>query len=399
MSKKHRDEHFTEFRGHTVLKHGVVDRYSKAWIQILKQKHPRIWLVDGFAGKGMDDTGKPGSPLLLARSAAQLCEQGAEVHLIAIEARREWYEALKANLAEFDAEVGGSRPVARIRHGALADVAGEVFELVGQDPVFVFLDPFGADGLDLDVVRRVLALPKGEVFALFSHRAVSRHLAVLAAELRSEQARRTIAEAPSLFPDLDEERLAAELAEAEQSDAALMPTKEAAERILVDLFGSHEAVQRMLDLTRSRADEVVRAYLRALHECGATHITSTAIFDEEEQCTYYLIHAAKSPRAAYKMKEAMSSATSKSDLPEGVKRRIHWGHAARINEVVPAVLRKFEGREVNWTDEGDRLGGVRGFALSETTMFSDQAKDLQAALAQYVIAKRPLRYRFPASGG
>jgi hypothetical protein len=75
VSKEHRDEHFSEFRGHTLLKHGVLDRYVKAWIQILGPHHETLWIVDGFAGKGQDDQGSPGSPLLLARSAAQL--QGA----------------------------------------------------------------------------------------------------------------------------------------------------------------------------------------------------------------------------------------------------------------------------------------------------------------------------------
>src|SRR5438105_2875724 len=244
MAKKHRKDHFSGFRGHTSLKHGVLDRYVKAWIQVLKRKYSSIWVIDGFAGKGKDDAGKPGSPLLLARSAAQLRGSGADVHLLAIEPQREWYEALKRNLAAFDAEASGGCPVAYLRHGTLASVQDEAFRLVGNAPVFLFLDPFGADGLELGIVRRTLALQRGEVFAQFSHQAVCRHLAVLATEPRSDRARRSFSESPSLFPDLAAEWLADELADAERSDASLMPTQQAAQRILDELFGSRDEVQR-----------------------------------------------------------------------------------------------------------------------------------------------------------
>ena len=99
MSREHRDEHFSEFRGHTLLKPGVLNRYAKAWIQILRRRHETLWILDGFAGKGKDDLVNPGLPLLLARSAAQLRSSGAEVRWIAIEERREHYDALVENLA------------------------------------------------------------------------------------------------------------------------------------------------------------------------------------------------------------------------------------------------------------------------------------------------------------
>jgi three-Cys-motif partner protein len=390
LTKQHRDEHFSEFRGHTLLKHGVLDRYAKAWIQILKRSHSEIWIVDGFAGKGKDDIGNPGSPLLLVGSAAQLREEGAEVHVIAIEFRRDWYEALATNLADFDAEHGGRVPVVYLRQGTLAEHAPEAFRLIGQAPAFVYLDPFGADGLSLNIVRQTLALGKGEVFALFSHQAICRHLAVLAAEYHSDRARREVIEQPQLFPDLEAKWLTQELDRAERADASLLPTKEAAERILVELFGSSEEVERLLDLPeRTWADEVLRAYLDALRRCGATHITRTAIYDEEQKCAYYLIHAAKSPRATLKMKEAVHSAISKSELPAKTKDRIRWSHAVRIEEVVREVLKMFAGREVGWTDP------VKGFALGETPMAVDQTQELKAALAPYVIERKPLRFRFP----
>jgi hypothetical protein len=396
LSKKHRDSHFTEFRGHTELKHGVLRRYIAPWLQILKKSHAKLWIIDGFAGKGKDNAGNPGSPLLLARSAAQLRVDGVDVRLLAIEPRRDWYQALKHNLASFDAEEGGAAPVAYIRHGTLSEVQDEAFGLVGDAPVFLFLDPFGADGLELAIVRRTLALPKGEVFALFSHQSVCRHLAVLATEPRAERVRRIHSESLSLFPDLEADWLEQELTAATRSDAALLPTKQAAQRILEELFGTQSEADRILALSSTLwADEVTRAYLRALETCGATHITPLAIFDEEQRCSYYLVHAAKSYLARYKMKEAIAGATNKSDLPDASKRRIRWSHAARIDEIVATIVQRFAGEEVRWTSDGYSTGCVRVFALGETRMAYDQSKDLKVALDRYVIEKRPLRYRFP----
>ena len=397
MGRKHQEEHFKEFEPHTVLKHGVLDRYATAWTQILKQKHGKLWIVDGFAGKGKDDAGNPGSPLLLAETADRLSGGPVEVRLIAVEPRRDWYADLKQNLAAFDAEAGGSRPVAYLRRGELAPLADDIFALIGDAPAFFFLDPFGADGLALSVVRRALAVPKGEVFALFSRDGVYRNLSVLAAD-RTGDTKRAYTQRPSLFPDLDAEWLAADVAEAERADAGLRPNKDAAERILGELFGSADAVRAILDLPRKLwVQEALSAYLNILKGCGATHRTAIAVMDEKQRCTYYLIHAAKSSQACFKMKEAVSSAISKSGLSGKTKHSLRLAHSARIGEVVAAVRARFAGQDVLWSEKGLSGECVRGFALRETTMFSSQAEELQTALQSYEIEQRPRRYRFPVT--
>jgi hypothetical protein len=112
--------------------------------------------------------------------------------------------------------------------------------------------------------------------------AAGRHLAVLATDPHMDQAHRAVATAPSLFPDLDDERLAAELLRAEEADASLLPTKAAALRILSELFGSAAAVKEVMALPPGpRRREVVNAYVQTLQStCGATHITSLGMFDE-----------------------------------------------------------------------------------------------------------------------
>jgi three-Cys-motif partner protein len=395
-----REDFFDAFGPHTLLKHGVLDRYVKAWIQILKQHHEKLWIVDGFAGRGQDGTGQPGSPLLLARTAAAMRGEGAEIYLIAIEERRDHFEALVQALAAFDAEREGTTPVAYLRRGTLAQLTDDAFKLIKRSPAFVFLDPFGADGLSLEFVRRTLALPKGEVFALFSTRAIFRHLAVLAADRHIDRVHNAAAQ-PQLFPDLDQTWLATQLDRASRSDASLLPTKQAAERILDDLFGGSAQVDRILALpSASWPTEVLGAYLERLKDCKASHVTQLAVFDEEQQQAYYLLHAAKNRVATLKMKEAVNTALSKSSLPERSKAHIRFSHPVRVDQVVDLVRQQFAGQDVRWTDEARGAATVQGYALGETPMMADQAAALKAALTSvYLLDRKPLRFRLPPMNG
>ena len=333
----------------------------------------------------------------MADTATKLSSDGHRVRLFAIEMDPSNFAALQSNLADFDAERAGRFPVAYLRRGTLASHTEEVFRLVGQGPAFVFLDPCGADGLSLAFVHRVLALEKGEVFALFSHHSIHRHLSTLAAEYHVRRTRREVAE--SLFPDLEDEWLEQAMERAEEADASLRPTKEAAERILIDLFGSPERVREILSLVPTHGpNEVLRAYIDELKTCGASHITRIAVFDDEQKHAYWLIHAAKNAKAAVKMKEAAHSAINKSSLPETSKRWIRFAHAARVDDVVAAVKERFAGQEVRWTDEAKSTNTVLSYALGETPMAMDQAEDLKRRLRSPlpVTCQRPLTFHFPA---
>lgn len=82
-------------------------------------------------------------------------------------------------------------------------------------------------------------------------------------------------------------------------------------------------------------------------------------------------------------------------MPEATKLRIRWLHAGPIDEILQAVLTQFGGDEVRWSDKGDPITCVKGYALRETDMSFDQAEELKDRLEAYVIERRPLRYRFP----
>jgi three-Cys-motif partner protein len=399
MSEEHRKDHFREFKAHTLLKHGLLERYITAYIQILKRSNSHIWLVDGFAGKGKDDAGHPGSPQLLCKVASMLREEGATVSVIAVELEREWYDALKQNLAAFDAEVpGASVPLAYIRHGKCADWAPWIFEKVGQAPAFFFLDPFGAKGLDISIPRGALRIPRGEVLAFFSHSGVSRHLALLAGDRFEERARRDVAERPSLFPELDVQRLQEGLAAAERSDPSFDLTQDAARGILTALFGSIDKAEAILQAPRVEwGRTAVRAYMNELRAAGATHVTPIAIVDEDAKDAYYLIHAAKHPLATVKLKEALHQALGKSELPLQSQEHMSLKNSVRLEEVERLVGEKFAGQTVRWTGKNVGLT-VSDWALAETMMSYSQRETLRERLeSRYKEPGRAIVFKFPPS--
>jgi three-Cys-motif partner protein len=104
-------DHFDEFEAHTQLKHLVLGTYLAAWARKLllrKGAGDTVYYIDACAGRGMDDAGHHGSPVLAAREAEvierQLREEfGRDVHVvvIAIEKNAMHFKALERNLAPF----------------------------------------------------------------------------------------------------------------------------------------------------------------------------------------------------------------------------------------------------------------------------------------------------------
>jgi serine/threonine protein kinase len=79
---KARERHFDQFRAHTQLKHGILQFYLESWVRKLLLRPgggDRAYLMDAFAGEGMDEQGNHGSPVISARVAAAAEAEGLEV--------------------------------------------------------------------------------------------------------------------------------------------------------------------------------------------------------------------------------------------------------------------------------------------------------------------------------
>lgn len=392
------DRHFDEFHGHTLLKHLVLRKYIGAWAAKLRSLRGEVWFVDGFAGEGQDKRGNPGSPLIAARIAEPFEMDGQGVmRVLAFEKDPGRCERLQEVMRPY---TDGDPPIAYIRCGVLADRIEGLMQHIGDKPALFFLDPFGVDGILVDLLPKALRGPQNEVFALFADVGATRLHAVLVAPGRDPDAEEeAVRAAPSLFEEWTEEEAARRRVEAERSLRALQATQAPSERILTEALGPG-AIEELEGLPdEERREHLTRIFMRRLLSAGAAYVLSLPVRDEANQRMYQLVYATKSAAGLRTMKEAMDSALRNAPLPEESVESM-WAEL-RGNEVAVAgeLARHFSGREVRWTEKKDRgdADTVRRYLLEQTAIFPMQFDAVKARLEQagYLSAKRPLRLRFP----
>lgn len=392
------DHHFDEFHGHTLLKHLVLRKYVGAWAAKLRSPRHTVWFVDGFAGEGQDKQGNPGSPLIAARLAEPFEGDGQGVmRIIAFEKDPARCEKLREVMRPY---TDRKPPIAYVRCGILAESIEGVMQHIGQQPALFFLDPFGVDGILVDLLPKALQGPQNEVFALFADVAANRLHAVLVAPGRDPDAEEDAVRAePSLFPAFTEEEASRRRAEAEKSLRALRATQAPSERILADALGA-DVVRELEGVPdEERRDRLTRIFMRRLLESGASYVLSLPVRDAANQRMYQLVYATKSAVGLRTMKEAMDSALRNAPLPDESVESM-WAEL-RGNElaVVRELAGQFAGREVRWTEKKDRgdADTVKRYLLEQTAIFPMQFEAVKTRLEQegYVVTKRPLMLRFP----
>lgn len=66
------EDFFRERRAQAVFKHGILSRYPVIFASKTGWEGRPVAFLDGYAGRGEYDDGSPGSPLLLAKTAAKV---------------------------------------------------------------------------------------------------------------------------------------------------------------------------------------------------------------------------------------------------------------------------------------------------------------------------------------
>jgi three-Cys-motif partner protein len=389
---KARDSHFDEFEPHTRLKHLIWDRYLKKWAQKLLNwggAGQRLWIIDAFAGSGQDDSGNPGSPRIAAVIArdiaaarrAQAPSSGALVHVIAIEKDSTRAEELGANMAEF---TEGTPQIAYVRCGTLAELVDRMMPRLGHEPALFFLDPFGVEGMQAELLPKILAAPHNELFALFSDTGAARLHSVLDAEDESpDEAVAREMPGPSLFPDFDAEDEVRIRTAAEKRARALGYTRPAAKRILDEAFGGDSWLQAIEAVEPSeRPLEFVRLYMQLLRGAGGKFVIAIPVRDDRNRRVYHLVYASKSSQGFRTMKESIATALGASDLPERVREEMVLELSVDVGRTVDQIARVFAGREIPWTNSKDRRAQtVRNYVLEHTGVFPPQCDEIRDALA------------------
>ncbi len=169
---------------HTGAKHTILVEYLKAWFPILSKYNRRIIYIDGFAGPGIYREGEDGSPIIalncLLSHSLDLCKRSTiyEFYFIEEDAGRKAVleDRIKEKFPHLPKNV-----VIHIIHGDFATVMSGLLDDIEQEgsnlsPTFAFLDPFGYGGLPFDLIRRILAYPRCEVFINFAYDSINRFI-------------------------------------------------------------------------------------------------------------------------------------------------------------------------------------------------------------------------------
>lgn len=380
-------DHFKSFEPHTRLKHAILRAYIERWSRILLgagSGRQRVRIVDACAGEGQDEQGNPGSPLIAIREAEKARGQmtahrstAVEVQIVAIERDAARFRHLAKMISAF-----GGRHVAQ--QGTLASYISELEPDFRSTPTLFFIDPFGMEPLQADVVRRALRGPKNEVLLLFADQAGLRHLgAADALDQPDETELDLFGPAPSSAPV--------------PISNSLQITAEAAVRILNAAFGD-ERWRAVLDMPRQkRRQALVDLYADLLRSMGAGYVLPLPIIGSQTQLKYHLIFATKSGKGYEVMKDSIERALNKDLLDQRSVQLMRMGVAAPTTAIEQAVRKRFGGRKVPWT--GSSPGSsVKAFSLQETPAMPHQMEELKQRLKPLrVRGEQALVYDFPAA--
>jgi len=394
--------HFEEFKPHSKHKHLILDCYFSAWghkLGLRTGAGSTILYVDACAGRGADELGNHGSPLIAARAAA-IAQANVSKHrgtpfrieVVAIEVDRAHHASLARLLEPFGDAV-------RALRGKLEEHIEQLERQYPNTPTLYLIDPFGLDPLQATLVRRALAGEKHEALLLFADQAALRHFgAIVAVETRAERRHRHAAHPLPLFPELQVDGLEALAETAQESREALENARISAIRILNAAFGDEAWLPQIEAIPQpARRAAFIRLYSEHLVQWGATHVLQIPIVDESGTRAYTLIHASKSAKAYRAMKEAVTHALNNSPLPEEVVECMKQMVRSNIEDVQDEILHRFASQTVRWAeDAGDRRRPcVRTFVLEETNAFPFEFEELKEQLRRFRMPGKPIIYKFP----
>lgn len=399
MGRKHRLKHFEEFPPHTRMKHLVLKGYLGSYIPKIALGVPganRLTIIDGFAGRGYDGAGQGGSPVIIAREAA-----GAQSTLKTrfqrrITIRMDMVEADEAHFAELVAYMEPFGDTLQFHRGTLAEVLPKLLRTAGNDPTFVFIDPYGIKGLDHAMFGEILSRPRAELFVLIDADGADRLLRVAtASDTKANIQRYAAAQQPELFTD-EKVRLALIDAESKESRLHLEQTAKASASHLLTATGGE--AWRMLARNKNastRREGIVNLFDSLFRDLGAAYTTKVPIYTATQSQAYTLVHASKNPSGRVVMKEAVQAALNKAHevgYDEAVLQRIRCVMAAPIEVAVEEMVEEFADSEIGWSAQ------LRPFLLSETQLWPWQMEEVKSSLKNrgWQAQGRTVRFRIPS---
>jgi three-Cys-motif partner protein len=173
LSKADRDPDKWRSRQNTRVKHEILVEYLKGFIPILSAADRNepisvLHYVDSHAGRGWYEGGEPGSPVIAMRVGQELHEDLGAYRETPVYLECYNVEHDPENFASLEHEIDAVRdkfPTVGVRNffGPFKEHSDDILRLIPPGaPTFVFIDPFGYRGVELQEVLRFLQRPRSE---------------------------------------------------------------------------------------------------------------------------------------------------------------------------------------------------------------------------------------------
>lgn len=349
---------------HTKAKHDLMQKYLGGWFPILGKFNGRILFLDGFAGPGSYSQAETGSPLLAIETLLDhpLIARFTKTEFVFLfcEPEPDRASALGTALDEFFAVRGGqpANVMVHVDEATFVEKATELTAIIDEQkkrlaPTFAFIDPFGFSGVPIELISRLLAFDKCEVFFNFMVDFVNR-----------------FATAGNVDHHLD-----AIFGTREDVDAGKYPAGDERRAFLLDL------------------------YARQLKEVGGfPYIQRFDMFNRQGHNTYSLFHGTRNLAGAKLMKSAMwavdpVSGSKFSD--RGAEPKLDLDIAVDVGPLRAAILSHFAGKSASVEE-------VEAFTLTGTRYSASHYNRLVLApleregIITILNSSRAKRFTFPA---
>ena len=164
---------------HTKIKHLILKYYWQAWLPIMSSHSTRLVYIDGFAGPGIYEDGEEGSPIIVLKSARDHVAQiTGDLVFLFVEKDEDRFKHLKQLIDEIRPSLPSNFKIG-VEKGEFDDKVNGLLARLEENkrtlaPCFAFIDPFGFSDTPFDLIRRLMANPKCEVFITFMFEEINR---------------------------------------------------------------------------------------------------------------------------------------------------------------------------------------------------------------------------------
>ena len=135
------------------LKDEVIKNYLPPYLKKVNKLNAKIVLVDSFAGPGKYNDGEDGSPMYICNTAETYVKNNYVA--ILVNKNQDHHARLSRNLEKY---VNDERAIPI--KGRAEDLLSKLHEIISNQTLFLYLDPFGLKGTDFNMLEPYLSRSK-----------------------------------------------------------------------------------------------------------------------------------------------------------------------------------------------------------------------------------------------